>query len=161
MSLGPYIKINPNERPTEYLRRVKAVNSDGGTKVTNLEAREGYLLLETHKQKRFAQLTRLSTDFLLREVRAIKKIQKLSTQKPVSPAMLGISLNSSFVHYLVGACVATIAGIWLSMRSDSSRIDALEIKLNELDAKLAKGEIKSENYLKERRKIIEDVFRSW
>ena len=45
-------------------------------------------------------------------------------------------------------------------KNSSQLIDTLDTKLKELDSKLASGEIKKEDYEKERRKIIEEVIGS-
>ena len=172
MAIGPLVKVNPNEKPTEYLARVQSAGSDGGKKITRDEAAEGRRHLGDWETEKFSRLTTLPAPELTKELRAIKEMQKLPKGYFGNSSMvfagwggidslflvtisIGVSLGLAVIHHNLEDIRDAIKN-----KNSSQLIDTLEAKLKGLDDKLAKGEIKKEDYEKERRKIIEEVIGS-
>ena len=161
--IGPYVKINPNERPTEYWARVQRADSDGGARVTKKEAAEGHALLNTWEREQFVRLTTLPSQQLAREVGAIRAIQKLPEENWKFPFVIGGVMTFETTVALVttvmlgGVVVVTAQAI---KHGKNKMIDTILQKLSELDSKREKKEISQADYERERRKIVEEAIRS-
>lgn len=157
-------KINPEEWPSRMLQRFESPASEKGTKISDEEARQLYVLYQEWRKNNSARLRLLPENYVLGELKALKKIEASSRQienhNILNPVFASAFSNTLVVTSIASILIAVGGFYYVDQKSFETRQEKLDHavrKINELEIKKARGEIDTAAFEREIRAILTNL----